>query len=231
MLILQIETATSVCSCALSWKGETIALKELNQPNVHIEQLTLLIGEVMEVAGRSLEELEAVAVSMGPGSYTGLRIGISTAKGLCYALDIPLLAVNTLDSMAAGFVEQQPECVEYGLICPMIDARRKEVYSAIYTPHLERVAPVAARIIDERSFLEVTTSNQLVLFGDGAEKFEDTFASSEQVKVVSGFLNSARYLSGPAYQKAQRGDFEDVAYFEPFYLKDFVPTTPRSKQK
>lgn len=229
MLILQIETATSVCSCALSWKGETIALKELNQPNVHIEKLTLLIAEVMEAAGRTLGDLEAVAVSMGPGSYTGLRIGVSTAKGLCYALDIPLLAVNTLDTMAAGFMEQYPERAEQALICPMIDARRREVYSAIYTTNLDLVAPVAARIIDENSFFDASISDKLVLFGDGAEKFEDTFAGSKSVEVMLGFVNSARYLSKPAYQKAQQGAFEDVAYFEPFYLKDFVPTKPKKK--
>lgn len=230
MFILQIETATSVCSCALSWKGETIALKELNQPNVHIEKLTLLIEEVMEAAGRTLSELEAVAVSMGPGSYTGLRIGVSTAKGLCYALEIPLLAVNTLDAMAAGFMQQHPDRLGGTLICPMIDARRREVYSAVYTTNLGLVAPVAARIIDEDSFLDLSISDKLVLFGDGAEKFDDTFASNDRVEVMLGFVNSARYLSGPAYQKALQGDFENVAYFEPFYLKDFVPTQAKKKK-
>lgn len=227
MLILQIETATAVCSCSLSLNGEEVAVRELNEANVHIEKLTLLIEEVLSVVGNALEDLDAVAVSMGPGSYTGLRIGVSTAKGLCYALDIPLISVNTLDAMASGFIEKHAQAYGKYLICPMIDARRREVYSAIYTSDLTKVEPVAARIIDENSFQDV--SNTLVLFGDGAEKFTDTFLGDEKVVVFNGFVNSAQYLTKIAYQKAMQQDFEDVAYFEPFYLKDFVPTQPKKK--
>ena len=164
MLILQIETATAVCSCALSLNGETIALRELNQANVHIEKLTLLIEEVLEAAGRTLKDLNAVAVSMGPGSYTGLRIGVSTAKGLCYALDIPLLAVSTLDAMASGFLEKHPDLQNEALICPMIDARRREVYSAVYAADLSKIEPVAARIIDESSFIDLVEKDETYSF-------------------------------------------------------------------
>lgn len=230
MLILQIETATSVCSCALSLNGKTIAIKEINQVNVHIEKITLLIESLLKDAGYKFESLDAVAVSMGPGSYTGLRIGVSTAKGLCYALDIPLLAVNTLAAMAQGFIEKYPEHQEGTLICPMIDARRMEVYSAVYDTSLNLVEPVAARIIDEHSFKSLTERNALVLFGDGAEKFIDTFLNNEQIVIVKDFVNSASFLSGLAFEKAQSGTFEDVAYFEPFYLKDFVPTQAKSKK-
>lgn len=227
MLILQIETATAVCSCALSLNGELIAVREVNQANVHIEKLTLQIEELMSEVGNTLEDLDAVAVSMGPGSYTGLRIGVSTAKGLCFALDIPLISVNTLDAMASEFIVKHSTEYTEKLICPMIDARRREVYSAVYTSHLTKIEPVAARIIDENSFQNI--SNTVVLFGDGAEKFSETFLGSERVLVFSGFTNSASHLTKIAYEKGMRQDFEDVAYFEPFYLKDFVPTQPKKK--
>lgn len=231
MLILQIETATSVCSCALSLQGKTIAIKEIDQINVHIEKLTLLIESLLEEAGYAFKDLEAVAVSMGPGSYTGLRIGVSTAKGLCYALDLPLLAVNTLDAMAQGFMDQYSEQGKEALICPMIDARRMEVYSAVYDCKLNQINPVAARIIDGDSFKGlIVGSNTLVLFGDGAEKFTETFLTNEQIVIHKGFVNSAAYLSRLAFEKAHNRAFEDVAYFEPFYLKDFVPTQPKNKK-
>lgn len=231
MLILQIETATSVCSCALSLNGKTVAVKEINQINIHIEKITLLIESLLEESSYAFEDLDAVAVSMGPGSYTGLRIGVSTAKGLCYALDIPLIAVNTLPMMAQGFIDKYPALCEKSLICPMIDARRMEVYSAVYNAGLNMIEPVAARIIDESSFEELSKDNSLVLFGDGAEKFADVFLDHTKVVVFKGFVNSAGYLSKASFEKAQSKDFEDVAYFEPFYLKDFVPTQPKNKKR
>lgn len=230
MLILQIETATSVCSCALSLHGKTIAVKEINQVNVHIEKITLLIESLLKEAHYGFEDLYAIAVSMGPGSYTGLRIGVSTAKGLCYALDIPLLAVNTLEAMAQGFIDNYPEHGEGALICPMIDARRMEVYSAVYDTKLNQIDPVAARIIDEDSFESLSQRNTLILFGDGAEKFTDTFLANERIVIFKDFVNSATYLSKVAFEKAQNKTFEDVAYFEPFYLKDFVPTQAKNKK-
>ncbi len=230
MLILQIETATSVCSCALSLNGKTIAVKEINQINVHVEKITLLIGSLLKEGNYSFEDLSAVAVSMGPGSYTGLRIGVSTAKGLCYALDIPLLAVNTLDAMAQGFIDKYPKQPKDAFICPMIDARRMEVYSAVYDAQLNQIDPVAARIIDEDSFKSLGQGRTLMLFGDGSEKFTDTFLNNEQIVIHKDFVNSAANLSGIAFDKAQNKNFEDVAYFEPFYLKDFVPTQAKNKK-
>ena len=230
MLILQIETATSVCSCALSLNGKTIAVNEINQINVHIEKITLLIESLLKESNYTFEDLDAVAVSKGPGSYTGLRIGISTAKGLCYALDIPLLSINTLDAMAKGFVDNHPEYIETALICPMIDARRMEVYSAIYDSDINQIEPVAARIIDASSFDSLSEEGQIVLFGDGAEKFIEIFSNNKRVVIFEGFVNSASYLSEIAFKKAQNKEFEDVAYFEPFYLKDFVPTQAKNKK-
>lgn len=230
MLILQIETATSVCSCALSLNGKTIGVKEINQPNIHIEKLTLLIRALLQESEHTFDELNAIAVSTGPGSYTGLRIGVSTAKGLCYALDIPLIAVNTLDAMAEGFLEKFLMVDQGSLICPMIDARRMEVYSATYDYRLKQVEGTAARIIDENSFKELGNKYKLLLFGDGANKFTQLFHNTNHVEIIEGFENSAAYLTKKAYQKAQNKEFENLAYFEPFYLKDFVPTQSRNKK-
>lgn len=230
MLILQIETATSVCSCALSLNGKTIVLKEIKQANVHIEKLTLLIEEALKEANYEFSDLNAVAVSKGPGSYTGLRIGVSTAKGLCFALDVPLIGVDTLSAMTSGFLQNKDFLKHDKLFCPMIDARRREVYSAVFTEDFSLLEEVGARIIDEESFVKLTEDKTLVLFGDGAVKFQETFANDKSIQVVTDFSNSAAYLSALAYEKAQKGDFEDVAYFEPFYLKDFVPTVSKKKQ-
>lgn len=230
MLILQIETATSVCSCALSLNGKTIALKEIKQANVHIEKLTLLIEEVLHETSYAFADLNAVAVSKGPGSYTGLRIGVSTAKGLCFALDIPLIGVDTLFAMTCGFLQNTTLSKKGKLFCPMIDARRREVYSAVFTEDLKLLEEVAARIIDEESFSAITQDAELVLFGDGAEKFKETFSQDKKIIVITDFSNSAAHLSFAAYKKAQQNDFEDVAYFEPYYLKDFVPTLAKKKQ-
>jgi tRNA threonylcarbamoyladenosine biosynthesis protein TsaB len=230
MLILQIETATSVCSCALSLNGKTIAIKEINQINIHIEKITLLIEALLKESNYSFGDIDAVAVSRGPGSYTGLRIGVSTAKGLCYALDIPLISVNTLDAMAKGFVEKHQEDFLGFSFCPMIDARRMEVYSAVYDSNLNQIEPVEARIIDESSFEYLSTKSKVVIFGDGAEKFTDLFIHNEGITVFKGFVNSAGYLSEIAFEKAQKKVFENVAYFEPLYLKDFVPTLAKNKK-
>lgn len=228
--ILQIETSTSMCSCALSLNGKTIQVKEINQPNIHIEKLTLFIKEAIEEAGLIFSDLNAIAVSMGPGSYTGLRIGVSVAKGLCYGLDIPLIAVYTLEAMARGFMENEKESLSNAWLCPMIDARRREVYSAIYNSSFELQAPIAARIIDESSFdFLKTQSQEIILFGDGAEKFADTFKGNSQIRVYRGFVNSASYMSAIAYAHAKENKFEDLAYFEPFYLKDFIPTVSKKQ--
>ncbi len=226
--ILQIETATQVCSVALSTNGIVVAYRDMDESNVHASQLTLLVEEVLKESGLSFADLSAVAVSKGPGSYTGLRIGVSTAKGFCYAADLPLIGVNTLAGMAMGFAEMDAgDLAENAWLCPMVDARRMEVYSAVYDHQLRPIAPVAANIIDERSFDYLDADQKIILFGSGADKFKALFETDGQVEVIFGFKNSARHMSTLAYQAFLNGEFEDVAYFEPYYLKDFVATKPR----
>lgn len=225
-LILQLETSTSSCSVALSLDGNVIAFREINERNAHAGYLTLFIEEVLAEAGVKMNELSAVAVSMGPGSYTGLRIGVSTAKGLCYALDIPLIAISTLKAMAHGLKDLGVD--KSVLYCPMIDARRMEVYSAVYSQQLEEILPVEARIIDENSFADLLESQQVVFFGDGAMKCQETLSKSSNAIFFPNFINSAKDFSTLALERFTRESFEDVAYFEPFYLKDFLVTQPRN---
>jgi tRNA threonylcarbamoyladenosine biosynthesis protein TsaB len=173
-----------------------------------------------------MTELDAVAVSKGHGSYTGLRIGISTAKGLCYALDKPLISVNTLEAMAAGFIDSG-KFDKGTLFCPMIDARRMEVYTAVYNSEGVEVSAVEAKIINSSSFSELLSSGKVVFFGDGAEKCQEILELHANAILVTDFINSARDLGKPAFQKFLNKDFEDIAYFEPFYLKDFLATQPK----
>jgi len=217
-LILLIETATSNCSVALSENGKIIAVKEANEQNIHASHITLFIHELMKNTGKKYTDLKAVAVSKGPGSYTGLRIGVSTAKGLCYALDIPLLGVDTLEAMACGLLLQN-EISDSELLIPMIDARRMEVYTGVFKSNLELVEPVHAKIIDEFSFDQLNKGN-VILFGDGSTKFKQLFASKTNIEFKE-YTNSATDLNQIAWRKFKNQGFEDTAYFEPFYLKDF----------
>lgn len=215
MYILHLETSTKVCSVALSLNGDCIAIQESNTDDYqHAEQLTLFIQDVLASATITLKNLDAVAVSAGPGSYTGLRIGVSTAKGLCYALDIPLIAVDSLYSLAKMGSLAYPG----RSICAMIDARRMEVYSAIYTPDLELIKPISADILDEKSYEEF---GKITCVGDGVLKVQSLWADSNRV-LDAEIMCSARGQIELAYEKMERGEVEDVAYFEPFYLKDFV---------
>lgn len=227
MLILQIETATAVCSVALSVSGRTIYHIDFEEPNVHASKVTRLIEQVMAESGYTLNSLDAIAVSKGPGSYTGLRIGVSTAKGLCYGLGKPLIAIDSLFSLAQGYSKFHGSIPERTLLYPMIDARRREVYTAVYDNALTLKVPTRAEIIDDCFFNEICETNSVILFGDGADKFSEVFSLQHEIKVVNGFKQSADYLSRPAFQAYERSDFEDVAYFEPFYLKDFVPLKPK----
>ncbi len=227
--ILQIETATQVCAVALSADGQTIAFRDIDEPNVHAARLTLLIAELLQASGLSFQDLAAVAVSIGPGSYTGLRIGVSTAKGLCYATGLPLIGINTLVGMTDGFVAQGTAITENTRLCPMVDARRMEVFAAVYDSHLQPLVPPAATIVDAQSFEYLEADQRILLFGSGADKFAVLFADNEQVEVIPGFKNSARHLSRVAYQAFQEKQFADVAYVEPHYLKDFVATTPKQR--
>jgi tRNA threonylcarbamoyladenosine biosynthesis protein TsaB len=224
--ILQIETATPVCSVALSINGKTIALKEEAAQNIHAASLTLFIEKVMKSANLKFTDLDAVAVSKGPGSYTGLRIGVSTAKGLCFALDKPLIAINTLQMMANGYMLQNPNYE--GLICAMIDARRMEVFTAIYNSNLQEVEATNAKIVSETSFNSMLEGNDITFIGDGAEKCK-LVLNHQNAHFSSLNFNSATNMSALALQAYNNQNFEDVAYFEPFYLKDFVFTTPKNK--
>lgn len=220
-LILLLETATTSCSVALSENGQVVALKELNERNIHASHITLFIDEVMNMAGKTYPDLDAVAVSKGPGSYTGLRIGVSTAKGLCFALDIPLLGVNTLEAMAAGLI-QQMDIPDSALLVPMIDARRMEVYTGIFEKDLQVLEPVNAKIVDAFSY-DPYSDRELLLFGDGADKFKELFANHSNIRFID-FVNSASNLNTLACTKLNENDTENLAYFEPFYLKDFLIT-------
>ena len=223
--ILQIDTATEVCSVSLSANGEVVDSIRTEVPNEHASKLTLFIDEILGCRQLAYTDLAAVAVSMGPGSYTGLRIGVSVAKGLCYSLDVPLIAVNTLEAMYDGYRSYNTDTA-YDLYCPMIDARRMEVYMSVFDKAGRLLAPTAAVIIDEHSF-EKFNDSQIVLFGSGANKFADLFGSNQVVAVDTEYRHSSAYMSKSVWQKYAQKDFEDIIYFEPFYLKEFVPTTPK----
>lgn len=225
--ILQIETATAVCSVALSVDGKTVSVKEESGQNLHASKLTLFIDEVLKSAGVNYNELDAIAVSKGPGSYTGLRIGVSTAKGLCYALDKPLIAIETLKMMAAGFQSENPDYT--GLICSMIDARRMEVYTSVFDSNLNVLLPTEAKIIDETSFADLLATQQITFLGDGAAKCAAVL-THENASFNTANFNAATYMSALAETAFQQKNFEDVAYFEPFYLKDFVVTQSKKQQ-
>ena len=231
-LILSIETSSQVCSVSLHENGKEILTREETGFNVHSALLTSFIEEIVAGSGKNFSHLDALAVGKGPGSYTGLRIGVSTAKGLCYGLGIPLIGINTLKGMANGFKQNNPEIEETGdpvLFCPMIDARRMEVYSAFFNYSVEFFRETSADIIDEHSYHEILEKHRVYFFGDGAEKCKTVIPQSSRVNFVPGFFPSASFLGDLAYLAYQKKEFEDVAYFEPFYLKDFMVTPPKAK--
>ncbi len=223
-LILSLETATKVCSVALHQDGELLAIKEINADYSHSENLTLFIQETLSEVNKCLTDLDAVAISKGPGSYTGLRIGVSSAKGLCYALDIPLIAVETLKSMSLT-AKQSHDAIE-SIYLPMIDARRMEVFCAAFDVDLACVRDTAAEIIDENSFLDLNVQ-QVYYFGDGAEKCQKELSAKKNFTYLPQLFPSAHALGLLAFARYKANQFEDVAYFEPFYLKDFIATTPK----
>ena len=227
--ILSIETATNLCSVSLAKNGNNVFSVVGEEPNLHATKLTVFIQNLMQKSGLSLDQLSAVAVSMGPGSYTGLRIGVSTAKGLCYGLDIPLIANNTLEALVAGYLAKDKPAIESNsLLVPMIDARRREVYTAVFDCKGMLLKETEALIIDQNSFDEfLNAGHQVILFGSGADKFTDTFENHKNIQVVTSFDSIATYQDRVSYDKFLGQQFEDVAYFEPFYLKDFVATTPK----
>lgn len=231
-LILCIETGTDICSVALSRDGKMVALRESDMGKDHARKVGVFTQELLRENGIEPDELDAVAVGKGPGSYTGLRIGVSFAKGLCYALGIPLIAIDSLRSLAACLVEE----VEVGILdiedweqtalCPMIDARRMEVYAELFDVKLNPLSEVVAEVVTDRSFYDILlTHKKLVIFGNGAEKCSGILEWAECVSVAP----SARGLCAEAERKLQAGQTEDVAYFEPFYLKDFIVTASKKK--
>ena len=221
--ILNIETATKNCSVSIAKNGETILCKEIAEEGYsHAEKLHVFIEEVIAESGISVQDLVAIAVSQGPGSYTGLRIGVSAAKGLCFALNIPLIAIDTLQTLASQAK------VSEGKIIPMLDARRMEVYSEIFNANLEIEREILAEVIDENSFKDFTETVYFV--GDCAEKCKavltkDNFVFLEDIKYPS-----ASAMSKISFDKYQKSDTVDVAYFEPYYLKDFMMAPPSKKQ-
>lgn len=236
--ILNIETATKVCSVALAKDGGLLALKEVNGDYSHAENLTVFIEDVCKQANVKLSDVDAIAVSKGPGSYTGLRIGVSTAKGLCYSLDKPLIAINTLEHLScslsthftSGLNGPPPDLSNISLdipnlpflSCPMIDARRMEVYCAVYDSASNEIISTTAKIIDEDSFSDLLEKNRIFFFGDGASKCKEALSKNKNAIFLDDISPSAKdmiRLSEKAYSEKK---FEDVAYFEPFYLKDFV---------
>ena len=216
-LILHIETATKSCSVALAQNDEFITCKEeVNENYSHAEKLNTFIAALFQDQNINLQNLDAIAVSKGPGSYTGLRIGVSTAKGLCYALDKPLISISTLRAMAYGIAQKESA----DLYCPMIDARRMEVYSAFYDDKNNEIRAVNADIINADTYQKELAS-RVLFFGDGAEKCKQIIKHSN-AKFIDGVYPSSKDMTALAMQKFNKKEFEDIAYFEPYYLKDFV---------
>ncbi|MBY8962800.1 tRNA (adenosine(37)-N6)-threonylcarbamoyltransferase complex dimerization subunit type 1 TsaB [Flavobacterium sp. D11R37] len=214
-LILNLETATKNCSVSVAEDGVTLSLKEFaGEGYAHAEKLHVFIEEVLADAGKTFADLDAVAVSMGPGSYTGLRIGVSAAKGLCYALNVPLIAIDTLELLA-----RQIDAKE-GVIIPMIDARRMEVYNAVFTPEFIKLRETKAEIITADSFTEL--NGPVHLCGDGAEKCREVLNPEKFIYHSDSIYPSASQMSPLSYNKYKISDTVDVAYFEPYYLKDFI---------
>ncbi len=225
--ILSIETATEVCSVAVSNENQVLFYKEETKGPSHAVLLGQFVNEAIEELRKANIKLDAVAVSCGPGSYTGLRIGVSEAKGLCYGLSIPLIAINTLKIMAHGVLKQNNTGKD-ALLCPMIDARRMEVYDTVYNSSLQELRAVSADIIDENSFSEFLTDKQIVFSGNGAEKCK-TVLHHPNAEFLDDIYPKATDMVELAEESFNKKEFVDVAYFEPFYLKEFVATTPKNK--
>lgn len=214
--ILNIETATKNCSVSIANNGETITLKELNSGEYsHAEKLHEFIEEVIRKSKIQFSDLKAVAVSKGPGSYTGLRIGVSAAKGLCFALDIPLISVDTLRTLALSV------SITDGCVIPLLDARRMEVYSSVFDFENKKIREVKAEIITEDSFNNFLIKQKVYLVGDGVEKCKGIITSKNAI-FIDDKLPSANEMAMLSYEKFEKNNIENVAYFEPFYLKDFV---------
>lgn len=219
-MIICLETATNLCSVALCNDAGVISLRESNDLKSHASMLTVFINDILKEAGIKARQLDAVAVSKGPGSYTGLRIGVSVAKGIAYAASIPLIGIDTTLSMFHGATRKS------NLYCPMLDARRMEVYYAVYNSKGETVRNISAQIITEDIFNDIPSTEEILIFGDGASKCREVI-KRPKIQFDDDFRISASHMYMPAIQSLRDRHFEDVAYFEPFYLKDFITSTPR----
>jgi tRNA threonylcarbamoyladenosine biosynthesis protein TsaB len=228
-MIICLETATNLCSVALCDSAGVISLRESNESKSHASMLTTFIDEVLKETGIKALELDAIAVSKGPGSYTGLRIGVSVAKGIAYAASVPLIATETTLSMFWGISEnykKNPESDNNLLFCPMLDARRMEVYYAIFDYNGEKIKEVSAEIIHEDSFGNIPDSHKIIFFGDGAAKCKEVIKRANVI-FADDFRISAAHMRIPVFHSFNNQHFEDVAYFEPLYLKDFITSIPR----
>lgn len=226
-LLLHIETATDICSVALTEGEKVLAVCESNDGNSHSKNLLPYIDNAMKEAGRKLEELNGVVVSIGPGSYTGLRIGVSTAKGIAYSLQIPVIAVSTLESIASG-CGSQFKANSAPQIIPMIDARRMEVFAARYDAEMNLLDDVAAVIVEENTYDELLATQPVVFCGNGMPKCKSLLSKYENAKFAD-FVLSAKFMLPTALKKWKAKDFADTAYFEPFYLKEYVAAKPHVK--
>ena len=224
-LILNIDTATRNCSVALSKDNELISIRQTKVENSHSSMLTVFIEEILKENKIKPSDLDAIAVSMGPGSYTGLRIGVSTAKGLCYGISKPLISLNTLKIMAFGMIRKYNDSKT--LYCPMIDARRMEIYTALFDSQLKEIEKTSALIIDSETFSSILKTNKVVFFGDGAAKCKDLYKDNSNAIFIDDFEISAEYMISLSNAKFFANEFENTIYFEPYYLKDFVGTTPK----
>ena len=231
--ILNIETATPVCSVSLARDGELIEIRESREDKSHARLLTRFVREVLDAQNLEASGLDAVAVSKGPGSYTGLRIGVSTAKGIAYGAGIHLIGINSLQALSQGVMlelagvltkDQSEEC----LFCPMIDARRMEVYMALYTPSNQEVKKTSAVILRHDTLEAYLDKNIILVFGNGAAKCMEVI-DHPRIKFLEGKESSSKNMIGLSERAFREKDFEDVAYFEPFYLKDFIATIPKNK--
>ncbi|MBV5282433.1 MAG: tRNA (adenosine(37)-N6)-threonylcarbamoyltransferase complex dimerization subunit type 1 TsaB [Paludibacter sp.] len=225
MIILHIETSTNICSIAISENGQCIFTKSDSEGMNHAALLSVFIAEAMEFLKISSQKPDAIAVSSGPGSYTGLRIGVSTAKGICYGLDIPLIAVSTLEVLTANAFQITGTATN-SLFCPMIDARRMEVYAAFYSQEGIIQREISADVIDENSYSEILENHSVYFFGNGAEKCKTTL-THPNAKFIDGMYPLAQNMIVLAEKAYAEKKFVDVAYFEPFYLKEFYTTAAK----